>query len=59
MKDLKNSQVAKEIDSLSTLEYIAGGAFLLGVLGFFYAIVKTADVCSTVTKWRDARRKRP
>ena len=58
MKDLKNSQDAEDTDSLSTLEYIAGGALLLGVLGFVYAIVKTADFCVTVTKWRDSLRKR-
>jgi len=58
MKGLKNSQDAEDANSLSTLEYIAGGALLLGVLGFVYAIVKTADICVTVTKWRDACRKR-
>lgn len=58
MKDLKNSQDAEDSDPLSTLEYLAGGALLLGVLGFVYAIIKTADICVTVTKWRDSCRKR-
>ena len=58
MKDLKNSQDAEDSDPLSTLEYIAGGALLLAVLGFVYAIIKTADICVTVTKWRDARSER-
>jgi len=58
MKDLENSPDAEDADSLSTLEYLAGGALLLGVLGFVYAIIKTADICVTVTKWRDALRQR-
>lgn len=57
MNDLKNS-LGVEDEPLSTFQYLAGGALILGVLGFVYAITKTAKIYLTVTKWRDARSER-